>query len=139
MIKLYHLPFLLDRCEPFMKKIEQRDGYIYVEYDDEYSLEVFVSTSKEVFELCQAKGCRKVLVNVTNMPGKVRTFQRFEIGVQGALIFHNAIKAAVLYRKEEIDWFAETVSKNRGLNAKIFSQMDEALQWLAVESYAKAL
>ena len=137
MINLYHLPFLLDQCEPFMKKIEQRDGYIYVEYDDEYSLEVFISTSKEVFELCQAQGCRKVLVNITNMPGKVRTFQRFEIGVQGSLIFRNLIKAAVLYRKEEIDWFAETVSKNRGLNAKIFCQMDEALKWLEVDTYAK--
>lgn len=121
-----------------MKKIEQRNGYIYVEYDEAYSLDVFVSTSKYVFALCQREQCKKVFVNVTNMPGKVRTFQRFEIGVQGALIFHNAIKVAVLYRKEEIDWFAETVSKNRGLNAKIFSQMDEALQWLAVEAYAKA-
>ena len=120
-----------------MKKIEKRDGYIYVEYDEVYSLDAFVSTSKYVFDLCQKEHCKKVFVNVANMPGKVRTFQRFEIGVQGALIFHNAIKVAVLYRKEEIDWFAETVSKNRGLNAKIFSQMDEALQWLAVEAYAK--
>ncbi|MBL8107761.1 MAG: hypothetical protein JNJ72_19490, partial [Anaerolineales bacterium] len=61
-----------------------------------------------------------------------------EIGVQGSLIFRNLIKVAVLYRKEEIDWFAETVSKNRGLNAKIFSQMDEALKWLGVETFAKA-
>lgn len=117
-----------------MKLIEQRDGYIYVEYDEEYSLEVFVSTSREVFNLCQAKSCRKVLVNVTNMPGKVRTIQRFEIGVQGSLIFRNSIKAAVLYRREEIDWFAETVSKNRGLNAKIFSDMNKALEWLDVDT-----
>lgn len=116
-----------------MKKIEQRDGYIYVEYDEEYSIEAFVSTSKQVFDLCQKGNYKKVLVNVTNMPGKVRTFQRFEIGVQGSLIFRNLIKVAVLYRQEEIDWFAETVSKNRGLNAKIFSKLDEAIEWLEVE------
>lgn len=121
-----------------MKTIEQRDGYIYVQYDEEYSFDVFVSISKQVFDLCQKENYKKVLVNVTKMPGKVRTFQRFEIGVQGSLIFRNLIKVAVLYRKEEIDWFAETVSKNRGLNAKIFSQMDEALKWLGVETYAKA-
>ena len=121
-----------------MKTIEQRDGYIYVQYDEEYSFDVFISISKQVFDLCQKENYKRVLVNVTNMPGKVRTFQRFEIGVQGSLIFRNLIKVAVLYRKEEIDWFAETVSKNRGLNAKIFSQMDEALKWLGVETYAKA-
>lgn len=121
-----------------MKKIEQRDGYIYVEYDEEYSIEVFVSTSKQVFDLCQKENYKKVLVNVTNMPGKVRTFQRFEIGVQGSLIFRNLIKVAVLYRKEEIDWFAETVSKNRGLNAKIFSEMNEATEWLKVKEIPAA-
>ena len=121
-----------------MKKIEQRDGYIYVEYDEEYSIDVFVSTSKQVFDLCQKENYRKVLVNVTNMPGKVRTFQRFEIGVQGSLIFRNLIKVAVLYRKEEIDWFAETVSKNRGLNAKIFSEVNEATEWLKVKEIPAA-
>ena len=122
-----------------MKKIEQRDNYIYVEYDEEYSIDVFVSTSKQVFDFCQAKNYRKVLVNITNMPGKVRTIQRFEIGVQGSLIFRNLIKVAVLYRKEEIDWFAETVSKNRGLNAKIFSDLDKAMEWLEVEKHSHAL
>lgn len=121
-----------------MKKIEQRHGYIYVEYDEEFSLDVFVSTSKQVFDLCQTENYKKILVNATHMPGKVKTLQRFELGVQGSLIFRNLIKVAVLYRAEEINWFAETVSKNRGLNAKIFSEMDKALQWLEVEKYAKA-
>ena len=122
-----------------MKKIEQRDGYIYVEYDEEYSIEVFVSTSKHVFEICQTKNYRKVFVNITHMPGKVKTIQRFEIGVQGSLIFRNLIKVAVLYRPEEIDWFAETVSKNRGLNAKIFSEMNQAMEWLEVENIQTAV
>ncbi len=115
-----------------MKKIEQRNRYIYVEFDEEYSIEVFVSISKQVFDLCQTENHKKVLVNVTNMPGKVNTLQRFELGMQGAMIFRNLIKIAVVYRKEEIDWFAETVSKNRGLNARIFSQMDKAMEWLEI-------
>jgi len=122
-----------------MKKIEQRNGYIYVEYDEQYSMEVFVATSKQVFDLCQTENYRKVLLNITNMPGKVRTLQRFEIGVQGSLLFHNLIKVAVLYRAEEIDWFAETVSMNRGLNAKIFSDLDKAMKWLEVEKHSQAV
>lgn len=121
-----------------MKKIEQRDGYIYVEYAEEYSIEAFVSTSKQVFDLCQKENYKKVLVNATQMQGKVKTLQRFELGMQGALIFRNLIKIAVVYRKEEIDWFAETVSKNRGLNARIFSEMDKAMEWLEIEPYEKA-
>lgn len=115
-----------------MKSIERRNGYLYLEYAEPYTFENFITISKQVFETCKAEQYQKVLVNVSEMTGKVKALERFEIGVQGALIFRNKVKIAVLYRAEEIDWFAETVSVNRGLNARIFSEMEKAMEWLGV-------
>jgi hypothetical protein len=60
--------------------------------------------------------------------------ERFELAMQAVKLFQNKGKYALVYRKEEINRFAENVGVNRGLNARIFSDMDEAMQWLGVEN-----
>ena len=67
------------------------------------------------------------------MSGKVSMMDRFEFGVHGSQTFQGVFKIAIVYRAEEINQFAETVSVNRGLNAKIFSEMSKALEWLDVK------
>lgn len=116
-----------------MTNIERRTNYLYLEYSESYTYQNYLAISKQVAAICQAENYKKVLVNASKMVGKVKPLERFEIGVKGALIFRNRVKIAVIYRKEEIDWFAETVSVNRGLNAKIFSELHEAMKWLEVE------
>lgn len=116
-----------------MENIERRNGYLYLKYSEPYLLEKFIAISKQVYNICLAENYRKVLVDVSNMPGKVRTMERFTIGVEGALLFRDKVKIAVLYRPEEIDKFAETVGVNRGLNGRVFSDMDQALIWLGIE------
>ncbi len=116
-----------------MPIIERRNGYVYVEYAKPFNFEKFITISKQVVKICVAEHYQKLLVNISQMTGKVKPLERFEIGVQGALIFRNKVKIAMLYRAEEIDRFAETVSVNRGLSARIFSEMDQAMEWLEVE------
>ena len=116
-----------------MKTIERRNGYIFAEYSDPYSLENVMDLAKEVFEICMAENYKKVLTNFLNMPGKIRQLERFQLGVQGAQVFGHRVKVAVVYRKEEINFFAETVGINRGLHVHIFSEIDQALEWLEVE------
>ena len=116
-----------------MKTIERRNGYVFVEYSDQYNLEKVIDLAKEVFEICMAENYQKVLTSFLDMPGKIKQAERFQLGVQGALIFGYKVKVAVVYRKEEIDFFAETVGINRGLHVHIFSEMNQALEWLGVE------
>ena len=116
-----------------MENFERRNGYIYVKYSEPYQLQKFVTISKQVYNICLAEKYNKILVDISSMPGKVKPMERFKIGVEGALIFRNIVKISVLYRAEEIDKFAETVGVNRGLNGRIFSDMDEALTWLGID------
>jgi len=116
-----------------MTQIERRNGYLYVEFTEEYKLEKFISISREALTICKQKNHNKILVNILNMPGTLSPMQRFEAGVRGAQMFHSQFKIAVVFRKEEITRFAENVGINRGLNGRIFSDLDRALEWLEVE------
>ncbi len=116
-----------------MKLIEGRKEYLYVEYSEPYHFNNLIDMMNEVLTLCQTESHQKFLVNISNMTGKVSPMERFELAVKGASLFLYKGKYAIVYRKEEINRFAETVGVNRGLNARIFSEMDEAMKWLGVE------
>jgi hypothetical protein len=115
-----------------MKVFKNRGGYIYVQYDEAYTKSNFIELMKEAYEKCAESGCKTLLVNVSEMKGTISTIDRFELGVQGALIFKNTFKIAVVYKEEEINQFAETVGINRGMNARVFGSMEKAFEWLGV-------
>ena len=115
-----------------MKLIEGRKGYLYVEYSEPYLFNNLIDMMNEVLVICEKESYQKFLVNNSNMTGKVAPMERFELAVKGASLFLYKGKYAIVYRKEEINRFAETVGDNRGLNARIFSDMDEAMKWLEV-------
>lgn len=113
--------------------IERKKGYLYVEYSKPYNVDDLINLSKEALDISKNEGIKKLLLDVSQMPGKVKPMDRYEIGVKSALLFRYKLKIAVLYKIEEINGFAETVASNRGMNVKIFSNRDEALDWLEVE------
>ena len=113
-----------------MKVIEEKGEYFFVQYDEEYSKSVLFEFIKEVYEKSQEAKCYKLLGDISNMTGTVGMIDRFEFGVKGAAMFRHGYKIALVYRAEEINGFAENVSVNRGLNARIFSKREKALEWL---------
>ncbi|MEN9563557.1 MAG: hypothetical protein RIR73_1801 [Chloroflexota bacterium] len=117
-----------------MNVIENRDGYIYATYNGQYKYEKLLELAKEAARYCTQGKRTKVLANLLNMTGKVESFDRFKLGVQGALIFRNTIaQVAAVYHQTEIDRFAENTAVNRGMNTRIFSNIEDALAWLGIE------
>ncbi len=127
-----HLPFLSHTSEQPMKLIERRNGYLYVEYSEPYQFNKLIEMMHEVLAVCEKESYQKFLVDISKMEGKVAPMERFELAVKGASLFQYKGKYAFVYRKEEINRFAETVGVNRGLNARIFSDMNDAMKWLGV-------
>lgn len=115
-----------------MKVIEKRDGYVHVIYDEPYAKSVLIDLMKEAHDKCTEFGTNVLLVELSSMPGIISTLDRFELGIQGTLIFRGGYKIAVVYRKEEINRFAENVGVNRGLNTRVFDDLQEAMKWLGI-------
>ena len=115
-----------------MKIIENRGGYIYAQNDNPYNFQEVIELAKEVASKCLAENQTKVLVNLSNMRGKLQPMDKFNLGVQGAMIFRKVAQVTVVYDKSQIDGFAETVAINRGMNTRIFSSLEAATEWLGV-------
>lgn len=59
--------------------------------------------------------------------------ERYWLGDQAeTFMFHNLIKVAVVGRTEQLDWqkFGEIVARNRWVNARVFTSVEDADKWL---------
>ena len=113
--------------------IKRKKGYLSVEYAKPYNIDDLLSFSKEALEISKAEGYKKLFLDISKMPGRIKPMERYEVGVKAATLFRYKLKVAVLYKTEEINRFAETVALNRGMNVKIFNTKEEAISWLEVE------
>ena len=114
--------------------IENKGDYLYVEHTEPYELNSFIALMKEVAEACREQNIHKVLVDVRGMTGKIKAMERFRLGQVGAETFSGLAQVGIAYRKEEINWFAETVGVNRGAHVRIFGEIEEAMEWLGINS-----
>lgn len=113
--------------------IENKGEYLYVKYTKPYELASFIALMKEVADACHQQDVHKVLVDVRGMTGKIKFAERFQVGEAGAELFRGVAQVGIVYRKEEINWFAETVGVNRGANVRIFAEMEKARKWLGIK------
>jgi hypothetical protein len=95
---------------------------------------------KEVFQSAISAAHKskklKVLIDASGVKGQLSTLDRYEAAsflssqtAQQAL----RIKAIALAGKEPLidaTRFGETVARNRGVNGRVFSDLDEAIEWL---------
>ena len=123
---------------PLTHKIEKKPDYIQMifEGDSETSF-TNEALIKQIIEVYVAHKATKILVDLRKVTGDRTTMQRFELGVLAADKYHeiqsklnlpNCFFAAV--GNEPIvdpNRFAETVAVNRGLNIKVFTEMDKAI------------
>jgi hypothetical protein len=79
----------------------------------------------------------RVLIDVDGITGDLRAMERYESSVFLARdILQRALgkitKIAVCGKEPPLDpqRFGETVAKNRGVNAKAFTNCDEAIEWI---------
>ena len=112
--------------------IENKGDYLYVEHSIPYELDSFIALMKEVAEACREQNVHKVLVDVRRMTGKIKAMERFRLGEVGAEVFSGLAQVGIAYRKEEINWFAETVGVNRGAHVRIFADIKKAKEWLEI-------
>jgi hypothetical protein len=114
-----------------MKIIEERAGYLYVEYDGPTDSNALISLMEEMARVCKTRECKKILADLRNTTGKLNLFQRYELGVVGAVILRG-LQIAIVYKTDENNHFAESVAVNRGLPSLITDDLEKAKTWLGV-------
>ena len=117
-----------------------KDGYLYVEISgafDRFRAKEFI---RQVFQSAQSQSLSRVLVDIRNMEGSIPTMARFEMARFLATEQKAVLRVAVLKLPEQVpdDKFFENVAGNRGLSAKVTTDLEIALEWLDIEAANQA-
>jgi hypothetical protein len=114
------------RCEP---------GYLYVQAWGTRSSGNLVSIVKDYFQANEEHGCKKILVDVRSMTGKLSAFDAYRFGntaIEKAEGVDLGVKTAIVDLEENRKRFdfLEDGSVNIGFNLRYFSKTADAELWL---------
>lgn len=114
-------------------EIVDREGFLEVRALGTYALDRLKGQLDRAVEACEARRRDRLLFDITALAGySPPTVERFEIGSHVASLIRRLERFACLALADQIDRqnFTSKVASNRGMPAPVFSDRNEALDWL---------
>ena len=114
-------------------KIRTFNGIVQVFMSGAFNLTNTKEFILQALQKAHEEKVNKILLDARNITTYISTLARFEVGNFLAKQDTTGIRIAIL-ASEKTAWpdrFLETVSRNRGVNAKVTTEYKEALKWLS--------
>ena len=113
--------------------LEEIIGYLVVRFTGAGTAEEAWGQFESIVEHCERANKNKLLLDFTECHGDISVADRY-LFVKSARIFaqYKFIKIAYFARPDQVDSqkFGEMVARNRWVNARIFTNVEEAEKWL---------
>ena len=118
-------------------EIHDKDDFILAVYSGEFDSQSAKETIDRILQACSEKHCSAALLDCRNMTGQITTFDRYDAATYGQVIKGIVTRMAVVGPPAFVlpDSFFENVARNRGLNLRVFIEMDKAVGWLMGQSW----
>ena len=118
-------------------QIDPKDGYLYAEVWGTFDLDQAKEMYPRIFDAIHEHAESKICIDFRRLEGDISILARYELGVLMAKVKAKSqpIQIACIGTKKQVlrDKFLEMVAINRGVNIKIATDIEEALQWLGVK------
>ena len=118
---------------------EAQNSHLFAQVSGIRTLEAVQEATVEVFDSALANGLSRVLVDVRAFEGRLGVLDIYLLVTQlfQSLRGKGIKKAAIVDRPHSAmrEWFLETVAVNRGFNLRMFSEVEEARQWLLANTH----
>jgi hypothetical protein len=117
-------------------EVELRPEHVVLTCAGIFSRSEAFRVNDEAFDIAAKEGRRNILIDARQVRGRVPTiFDRYEIGVNIARSWLEQlprVRLAILAHEPMIhpDRFGEIVARNRGADARAFTDEAEAMRWL---------
>jgi len=113
-------------------RIIQEEAYIRFDYTGEFSEVMGKQCIDAMVEACSQVQISKALLDCRNMTGEIQIFSSFMVAEYGVKMIGIISKTTLVVREDQMlhGNFVENVAVNRGVNLKIFTDADEAIDWL---------
>lgn len=113
-------------------RIIQKEAYVRFDYTGEFSQAAGKQCVDAMVEACSQLQLSKALLDCRKMTGEIQILESFVIAEYGVKMRSILSKTALIGREDQMlsDNFVENVAVNRGVNLKIFTDIEEAIAWL---------
>lgn len=123
----------IENDKPYHLTFEQRPGYLYAYVaGEEDNYEISRAYWQEIADQCKERKCSKVLV-VEDIVECGTIAEAYQLCSEFPQMGYIGIKVGFVDRyldQQEANQFGELVAVNRGINAKVFNDVEEAEKWL---------
>jgi hypothetical protein len=115
---------------------ELKPKYALVRCRFTFKIDAFLEVCERAFQFTASEGRKAVLVDIRDVTGEpFTTTERYRTGERVAELQRGTgkgIAMVVVGNEPMIDpmRFGETVGKNRGANGQVFTDIDEAVEWI---------
>ncbi len=107
------------------------ENYLQYDFFGEYNYDDFVSSFDQIKQDCEHNQIFSIYLDLTKVKNSFPDqLDRYYIGLEIAKRFAGNYKIAALGKFEDINYYSETVAKNRNVNLKVFTNRNIALRWL---------
>lgn len=110
------------------------ENYLYFKFTEPETLESCKLEAIATIQLLKKYGLRKVITDNSLKTSFLKTFDEYELTkfYEEEKFYRHISSAAVVFSPDNIDQmkFWQTASRNRGLNVKIFSNIEDAELWI---------
>jgi hypothetical protein len=118
-------------------KFDSRTDCVFATFTGPISAEGLLQAFYKAFDAAVERGLDLILLDCSASDGTLTAVERFKIGESGAAYSFSKSrklrpKVAVVGNAPLIDGLAAVTASNRGLNAKTFSDVQQALDWLGI-------
>jgi hypothetical protein len=113
-------------------QIEETPNYLAAKFLGEGSPEEVWRQFELIAEHCKRANKNKLLIDHTEAYGEIFLADRYFLGESARIFAAYRLKVAAVDRLNLVDpqRFSEMVAQNRGVNARVFTNFEDAEEWL---------
>lgn len=117
--------------------VQPKPTYLHITVTGQNSRATVAGYIEEIFPICVAHNCFRILIEENLIGQRLRIFDIFEIVSEGSrqtLGKMEAIAFVDINAEGSLMQFAETVAVNRALPMTVFATVSDAEKWLVAQS-----
>lgn len=113
-------------------QIEEKPDYLEARFTGAGAAEETWRQFDEIAERCKRANKNKLLLDFTEASGEVSLADRYFLGDKAQILSRRRLKVATVATRRQIDpqKFAELVARNRGVDLRAFTNVEDAEEWL---------
>ena len=120
---------------------EMKEEYLYFKVTGDFNDKKDFPQIVNIVDITKKQNYSCLLIDVKELNYHFNTTQRFSLSEHWVSLCKDAgwIKTAILGKKEIMDTFSEDIITNRGVEFRLFSNEQEAINWLQKKSYQMSI